>query len=445
MAQLTDLEKVRKNRARRRAIRNLFSLGVFCLIVFLCISLIREAGEVDLRTAYSDLKAEITASGTGYPVSLPGGKVAKIQAFGDTIALLTDTNLYTYNHSGSQLVNAQHGLASPVMKTSNGRILLYDRGGQRLSVYSKSALSAGISSDYTIYAADISDRGTFAVSTNSDEYLSQVFVYDGNGENIIFKWFSAEKPVIDVSLADNRDAMVVGCVDVSDGGYLSSITRFQFSIEQELEQAQIPGELLLSVDYFNSDTVFAVTDSRVVRLNGELREVASYPFEGSTLNQFLIRPDGGAVLLLGDYVETKQLSVVSLDSAMQRQGLYTIDFEPVSLKADQQYLFVAGQDSIAILSLDGTLLATAPVKGMAGMEPANGMLYYADSTQLAVLDLQGLLNAQIPETSSDAADTSSGDETSSDAADASGGDETSSDAADASGGDGTSLDGESSG
>ena len=36
MAQLTDLEKVRKRRARRRAVKGVLTLAVFALVVFGC-------------------------------------------------------------------------------------------------------------------------------------------------------------------------------------------------------------------------------------------------------------------------------------------------------------------------------------------------------------------------------------------------------------------------
>lgn len=35
-----------------------------------------------------------------------------------------------------------------------------------------------------------------------------------------------------VSLSDNRDYMLVGHVDVSDGSYRSNISKFQFSINE---------------------------------------------------------------------------------------------------------------------------------------------------------------------------------------------------------------------
>ncbi len=71
--------------------------------------------------------------------------------------------------------------------------------------------------------------------------------------------------VIDVSLAENQNAMVIACVDVQDGDYLSSISRFQFSIEKEMGRADLPGELILGIDWFNNNTIRVVTDKRADR------------------------------------------------------------------------------------------------------------------------------------------------------------------------------------
>lgn len=142
MAKLTNLEKVRRQRARKRLIRNLFVLGIFGLIVYLCITLIHQIGEMDLKTAYSDIKAEI-GSGNGFPVTMPGGEVRQLQRAGDSLMLLTDTNIYSYNATGKQMLNAQHGMADQTMSVARERTLLYDRSGSRITLYSKSSQVSG--------------------------------------------------------------------------------------------------------------------------------------------------------------------------------------------------------------------------------------------------------------------------------------------------------------
>lgn len=73
MAQLTDLEKVRRRRARRRMVRSLFILALFAAVVFLCVTVIRQAGDLDLKTAYSDLRAGM-ASATDIPSLCRAGR-----------------------------------------------------------------------------------------------------------------------------------------------------------------------------------------------------------------------------------------------------------------------------------------------------------------------------------------------------------------------------------
>ncbi|WP_368233747.1 DUF5711 family protein [Anaerotruncus rubiinfantis] len=389
MAQLTDLEKVRRRRSRRRTIRNLMILAVFALIVALCVSLIKYAGELDLATAYSDIKAGIV-TGEGYPVTLPGGQISRLEASEDVLFLLSDTNLYSYNASGRQLLNAQHNMGTPSLSTAGDRVLLYDRGGTRVSIYSKSAQTATVSFDHTIYTADIAQNGNYAVAAGSDETLAKVAVYNRSGQNI-FNWLST-KPIVSVSLSDNRDYMLVGHVDVSDGSYRSNISKFQFSInEGAIASVDLdPGELLLWVDYRGGNTIRALTDKRVVLFNGDLKELASFPFGSEKLDRVVNRSNGRLVIVLGSFAQEKQMRVVTLADDFSKLADFRIDYDLMSVKTDLEHIYLATKDGIEIRGSDGTLQASLPVANLHNLEPMQGILYYTTNAEIRAADVKEL-------------------------------------------------------
>lgn len=389
MAQLTDLEKVRRKRQRRHLVRNLLALSVLAGVVWCGMWAVQRAGELDLKTAYSDIKAEI-ATGSGYPVPLPGGKIVRLDAVDNVVMLLSDTNLYSYNASGRQMLNEQHGFINEGMVTAQDRMLLYDRGGSKLSLYSKSALLHTIATDYKIYTADLSLNGNYAVATSAREYVAHVKVYNRSNQDI-FNWYSYQKPVVSVSLSDTKEEMMVGCIDAADGKYLSSISRFQFSINQELSKVEFPDELLLSVDYYAANRVRALTDQRAVLLNQELKELASYDFNGQKLSRVAMSQNGLLVLVLGDFAEDKQLTVAVLDSSFDVLGQFTVHDEITAVQSDQNCVYLVLKNQLEVLKPDGIELIRKQINGIQNIHLAAGQLYYMTASELDCISVREML------------------------------------------------------
>lgn len=403
MAQLTDLEKVRRNRARRRMTRNLLLLALFAGLVWLGVVLVQQAGEVDLKTAYSDIRAEV-GSGTGFPASLPGGHIASTGALGDTLAILSDTNLYTYSSSAKQMLNIQHGMAKPVLSAARDRLLLYDRGGTKAALYSKSALIGVQDAGFKIYAADLAQNGNFALATNSDQSLAQVVVYNKSLKEI-FRWLP-DRPVMSVSLSDTRESMVVGCVDTLDGDFHSSLNRFEFSIDKKMGYAELPGELLLSVQ-ISGGTVRAVTDKAVHLYNGELKEESAFRYGTRSLDRFYFPDSGPMVLIFGNFASDKQLTVVTLDDTLKKLGEFTVKRDVIGIQADENYIYLAGKDRVDIFQPDGKLVAEVPLSGLNGVQLVGSRLYYTTNMEIDIIDVASVTAAEAESKSSSGKESSS--------------------------------------
>lgn len=403
MAQLTDLEKVRRSRARRKLVHNLATLLLFAAIVVVVTALVRHAGDFDLKTAYSDITAEVRG-GDGFPVVLPGGNVVALQAAGETLVLLTDTNLYTYNRSGGQMLDAQHGMANQAMKTAKERILLYDRGGTRVELYSRATQVCALSTDFTIHTADVAPNGNFAVVTGASDALARVVVYNKRGSEI-FR-FSSDKPIISLDLADSRDLMYIGFTDTSNGEFLSSIRKFQLSYnEGDLGRKDFPGELLLSVESLSANSVRAFTDQRVVLLDGDMRETASYIFGDGQLERYCVAPDGRLVLVMGNYEKDKRLSIVTLDRDLTQINRFETDINVMDICADNNYLYLMARDHLHVLGFDGSAIVSAQIGKLQSIETIGSSLYYAAGAELDSIDAKQL--GRLEENKSAASDSSS--------------------------------------
>lgn len=391
MAQLTNLEKVRHRRIWRKRIRSLLLLILFAAVVFVASMVVYHKGEMDLKTAVGDITAELSTGG-GYPVLLPGGKLLQMTSMDNALVVMADGNLYTYSNTGRRILDLQHGMMNPTVTTAGSRILAYDRGANKVMILSRSGVVRQIAVDFPLYDGDIAKNGNFALATGCDTHLAMVTVYNGEGDRL-YRYKFADHPVLCVSLADGREAMAVGLVDVRSGEYLSSIARYQFSETEPLANVELPGELVLALDFKDGNGVRAITDSRAVALDGNLKEQADYRYGDQRLLRFRIGGDGKILLHLQDVTGVRQGQVVLLDERMRQLCSIPLEGDLIDMKLDGGgvYLMRAGQ--IEAFDFTGQSVAKLPVSGLGLFQPMNGALYYTTASELCAIDVKDIADA----------------------------------------------------
>lgn len=287
------------------------------------------------------------------------------------------------------MLDAQHGMARQAMKTAKERILLYDRGGTQVKLYSRAAQVCTLSTDFSIHTADVASNGNFAVVTGASDALARVVVYNKRGSEI-FR-FSSDKPIISLALADSRDLMYIGFTDTSNGEFLSSIRKFQLSYKDgDLGRKDFPGELLLSVESLSANSVRAFTDQRVVLLDGDMRETASYVFGDGQLERYCVTHDGRLVLVMGNYEKDKRLSIVTLDRDLREVNRFETDINVTDICADNSYLYLMARDRLHVLGFDGVPIASTQISKLQNMEVIGSNLYYTTGTALDIIDTKQL-------------------------------------------------------
>ena len=387
MATLTDLEKVRKSRARRRTIRNLLALAVVGILVYGAVILVEKASELDLQSAYGDLKAEL-ATGAGYPVDLPGGKMSRLANVEDSIVLLSDTNIYTYNSTGKQLMNEQHGMGKPVLVTGKKKMILYDRGGKKFALYSRTGLVNTIDMENMIYAGDLAENGNYAVATGASEYAAQIIAFNKNDEEI-FR-FSSKEPIIDFTLSDNRNSMAVATVDVQDGQFKSTLSQYQFNVEQKLNSFDLMDELILSVEALENNMIRIITDKRAILMDDNLKELSDVSYNNKPLDRIAGELGSRLVFVLGSYDQQKELSCEVYDQWLNLLGEFPIDHSITDLEVDEQYIYLLSKDQIEICSYDGQPAAQIKMNNVYHIQPIGETLYYCTNDIIDTLNITKL-------------------------------------------------------
>lgn len=410
MAQLTDLDKIRKTRLWNKRIKNFFFFLLFSGVIFAISLFVYHKGNLDLRTAVGNITAELTA-GSGFPVSTPSGKLSSMGIVDSSLLVTTDSNLYTYNSTGRKLLDLQHGMITPTISIGGSRFLLYDRGGKKVMVFSRNSELYTSQSDFAVYDGDIARNGNFALVSGSDRFLSQVNVYNGDGK-MFYQCFFGNRPAVAVGLDDARDGMAVGLLDVNNGDYLSTILRYQFDQKDASAEIQLPGELLLDLVCEDNGSVRVLTQSRAVLLDSQLREDASYPFNGKTMQHFRYTSEGKLLISLRESTGLKRNEIVLLDEQLKLLcALPSAEDLPQDLQVDSSHIYVRRDDALLIYDFTGKELARVQISGMNRFYPFNGLLYYSTSNELCTIPIKELIQANstlTPNTAAGSSGASSG-------------------------------------
>ncbi len=111
-----------------------------------------------------------------FPIEINGGAQYQVSCTDDTVIVLSDAYIYFYNEDGGQLAKRQHAYTNAVMRSENGRALIYESGGYDLSVEDRTGLLYKKNEERLILFARLSADGYVAAVTDSEDYECEITV-----------------------------------------------------------------------------------------------------------------------------------------------------------------------------------------------------------------------------------------------------------------------------
>lgn len=123
------------------------------------------------------------------------------------LAVSSRERMSIFSAGGRELFSSNHSYGNPALVSGDKYVLLYDVGGKQFSLYNSFSTVTQGELDYSIYGADISDSGDFALISKSEKYNSVVRVYKQNGTKYDYNFSSGL--VSSVSLSSDGSKMAV--------------------------------------------------------------------------------------------------------------------------------------------------------------------------------------------------------------------------------------------
>ncbi len=211
-----------------------------------------------------------------FPVSIIGSGVnsGNFKYDGD-IMYVSDTSFAALSTNGNEIGYNQHGFAKPVLCTAGNNVLIYNLGGNGFVTGTKEKLNKPKDTDYYLLTADINDKGYYCVVTQTDGYLSKIFVYNNNKEKIYTYSFSDY--YINAVAINSSGTGCVACGVTGDNGSLLGIAYvLDFAQEKPVATYNLDENNIYSVEYFNSNSVCMVGSKSSYTLDigaGNLKQV----------------------------------------------------------------------------------------------------------------------------------------------------------------------------
>lgn len=232
------------------------------------------------------------------------GKTA-YAAVGRGFAVLDPTELKLWNEQGESVYSALLSFKTPELSAEGEYAAAWDIGGKEALCINGSGLIYRLSESGRIINVSINAKGYTAVCAEETGYGGAVTVYNPKGR-ALYKVYSGSKYVLMAKVNDTSEVCVL-----SAGTGESELTVYKVTDENPKAKYSFPGLIL---DFAVNDGGYtAITQDRVIFLDRNLSERATFSFEGRYLTSYSVKKDMTAVIT-GEYQLGGSHEIVTLEN-----------------------------------------------------------------------------------------------------------------------------------
>lgn len=270
------------------------------LFTFVVLSFFRNTELITYRNFYYFFK-DLNASAETVDVfdtdsvSYPTASEQSFALYRKGLAVAGNDSLTVFTATGRQTLSQTLQYRDPVAVGTGKYLLVYEQGGTKYSVYnSYTRLYTGVS-DYPIYGATVSDAGSFALISRSEQYNSVVSLYNSNFA--LINRYNRNGYVTCAALNEKGTRLAILTSTVSGGLFSTTLTTHVPKEDGEGTVATLGTSIGLSCAFTKSGEVSVLLSDGLYFISekGELK--SSYPFSGREIVCAELSSDGASVIL----------------------------------------------------------------------------------------------------------------------------------------------------
>ncbi len=341
--------------------KTLKMLAITAVVLLLIIIAAAQFGGVTFSTIGDSIRTSLAGvgSGEGYPYSMDGIKIEDAGMTNSDLVLVYDDTVKILDSTAKELSNLSHKYDHPVMNSNSGRILLYDEGGTKFRVQSKTRVLYEKELDHMILTAAMGKDGSAAVATRADGAESMLTVYDKQHKEV-FVWKCSKEHIISCDISDNGKLYAVSVLGVQNGSVYSKVYIFDKKETKAKASFEYTDSAISSVQFLSNETLMILGDN-VCELVKDYKVSQRVDVSVNTPSKLHISDNNTAVLVLSKYSSTTQKIIKVYNKSGTELFTQEIDGLVKSVSTDGKYVAVLTDSSVQIYNMKGELSGSAAV------------------------------------------------------------------------------------
>jgi hypothetical protein len=238
--------------------------------------------------------ANMTEGGAAKLLPLENAGTARYARYKDSVVCASQAGLTAFDLSGKILWTVPQTIVEPILDTADKYILLAEKGGKKVSLFSGNKLIYTQDTENAIITASISENGDVVVVTEKPYYKGAVIVYNKDGKQV-FVWNSGSSDIMDADISSAGRKVAVAMLN-TDHGTFSTISFFDLTGAEPEGSHDFDDTLVFDVDFLG-ETLNVVADNKIVGLNTKGKELFSTDYNGKKLSKYSLETSGLKALM----------------------------------------------------------------------------------------------------------------------------------------------------
>lgn len=363
---MAEKRKPQKRKPKRKItidIKNTKKLKLVAIIVVVLLLIMLAAaqfGGVTFSTISDSVRTFFAGlgSGDGYPYQISGMVIGDATVTNSDLVLLYDDSVKVLDTTAKELSSISHKYDHPVMQSNSGRVLLYDEGGNKFKVQSKTRTLYEKETKYMILTGALGKDGSVAVATRAEDAQSMLTVYNSK-EKEIFVWKCAKENIISCDVSDNGKLIAVSVLGVENGSVYSKVYIFDKKKDSPKASFTYQDSAVSSIRFLSNETLFVLGNNICSVIKDGKEEQVNVSV--NTPYMIHISDNNTAVLVLSKYSSTTQKLVNVYDKSGRELFSNEIDGLVKSVSTDGKYVGVLTDNNVQIYNMKGERVGSASV------------------------------------------------------------------------------------
>ena len=265
-----------------------------------------EQEALDKQKELDDAEYESTnIKHSGKNIALQNASSSRFARFSNGVLCASETSLTLYTPQGNVKWSHPLQISSPVLKTSENYILLFEKNGEKFSLYngSKNIYSKSISG--TIKTASVSSTGDVCIVFDRENYKGSVCVYNKSGD-AVYLWNSGTYSITDAAMSSSRRL----AVSLLDAANLSSkVYFFDISKSDTDKNIDLKDSIVFDIE-FDANTLNAFSDNKIFGISSNAKLKWTYDATQKKITKYSAT-DGGTKLVAFDNNNSSEITIIS--------------------------------------------------------------------------------------------------------------------------------------